>query len=147
MKNFKVEKIYGFSLMELMVTLVIIGILAAIAYPAFTDHLYKTRRSDGQAALMNLATYMEHYYTENNSYTGATLTVGSTTGTLGLKNTSIDGYYTLSISSLTATTYTLTATPTAGGPQAGDTTCTTLTLTNTNIKGATPSANSLICWQ
>lgn len=149
MKNSKIKvgRVYGFTLMELMLTVVIVGILAAIAYPAFTDHLYKSRRSDGQAALMNLATYMEHYYTENNNYTGATLTVGGTAGTLGVNNTSIDGYYTLTISSLTPTSYTLTATPVSPGPQAGDTTCTTLTLTNTNVKAATPSANSLLCWQ
>lgn len=135
----------GFTLIELMITVAIVGILAAIAYPTFSEHLYKSRRSDGQAALLNLATYMEHYYTENNSYTGATLTVGGTAGTLGVSNTSVDGYYTLTISSLTATSYTLTATPT--GVQAGDTTCTTLTLTNTNVKAATPAANSLTCWQ
>lgn len=135
----------GFTLIELMIAVAIVGILAAIAYPTFSEHLYKSRRSDGQAALLNLATYMEHYYTENNSYTGATLTVGGTAGTLGVSNTSVDGYYTLTISSLTATSYTLTATPT--GTQAGDTTCTTLTLTNTNVKAATPAANSLTCWQ
>ncbi len=125
----------GFSLMELMIAVVIIGILAAIAYPAYTDHMTRTRRSDGKAALLNLANYMEHYYTENNGYTGATLSSIGYTGT-----TSQEGYYNLSISALSNTSYTLTATPT--GVQAGDTTCGALTLTNTNIKG--PTAD---CWQ
>lgn len=124
----------GFTLMELMIAVVIVGILAGIAYPSYLQYMYETRRSDGQAALMNLATYMEHYYTENNSYTGATL------AGLGLTNASQQGYYTVSISALTATSYTLTATPVA--PQTGDTTCPTLTLTNTNAKGP-----SLTCWQ
>lgn len=124
----------GFTLMELMIAVVVVGILAGLAYPAYLNYLYRTRRADGQAALMNLATYMEHYYTENNSYTGATLTG------LGLTNTSQQGYYTVSISTLTATAFTLTATPVA--PQTGDTTCPTLTLTNTNVKG--PSST---CWQ
>lgn len=128
----------GFTLLELMITVVIVGILAAIAYPTFSEHLYHTRRSDGQAALMNLATYMEHYFTENNVYTNSFTN-------LGISNTSADGYYTLTITLPTQTSYLLTATPT--GAQAGDTICTTLTLTNTNVKAATPVANSLTCWQ
>jgi type IV pilus assembly protein PilE len=128
-------RMQGFSLMELMIAVVIVGVLAAIAYPAYTDHMNRTRRADGKAALLNMANYMEHYYTENNGYTGATLTTIGFTGT-----TSQEGYYTLSISALTNTSYTLTATP--AGVQTGDTTCGALTLTNTNIKGPTPE-----CWQ
>jgi type IV pilus assembly protein PilE len=124
----------GFTLMELMITVVIVSILASIAYPAYQNYLYRTRRADGQAALMNLSTYMEHYYTENNTYASATLSA------LGLTNTSQQGYYTVAITSSSSTAYTLTATPVA--PQTGDTTCPTLTLTNTNIKGP-----SLTCWQ
>ncbi|MCS5712498.1 type IV pilin protein [Candidatus Berkiella aquae] len=132
MRNFRYSK--GFSLMELMVAVVIVGILAAIAYPAYTDYINRTRRADGKAALLNMAIYMEHYYTENNSYTGATVTG------IGLTNASSqEGYYTLSISALTGTSYTLTATPT--GAQAADS-CGALTLTNTNVKG--PNSD---CWQ
>lgn len=128
------KSIKGFTLMEVMIAVVIVGILASIAYPAYQNHMYRTRRADGQAALMNLATYMEHYYTENNTYTGATL------AGLGLTAGSQQGYYTTSISAITATSYTLTATPVS--PQTGDTTCPSLTLTNTNVKGP-----SLTCWQ
>lgn len=127
-------RIKGFTLMELLVAVVIVGILAAIAYPAYQQFLYQTRRADGQAALMNLATYMEHYYTENNTYANATL------AGLGLTANSQQGYYTVSITTQSATAYTLTATPVA--PQTGDTTCPTLTLDNTNAKGP-----SLTCWQ
>lgn len=124
----------GFTLIELMMTVVIIGVLAAIAYPTYIDHMNRTRRADGKAALLNMATYMEHYYTENNHYTGATVTG------IGLTNASSqEGYYTLSITTLTPTSYTLTATPT--GVQIGDN-CSTLTLTNTNVQG--PNTD---CWQ
>ena len=130
---------FGFTLMELMVTVVIVGILAAIAYPTYMDYVYRSRRSDGQNALLNLANYMEHFFTENNTYTGATLTSGGVTGSLGVTNTSREGYYTVSISSNTGTAYTLTATPT--GSQAGDTACPSLTVTNTGLKGP-----STTCW-
>lgn len=133
MQSFR--KIAGFNLIELLIVVMIIGILVAIAFPTYQAEMIASRRSDGQAALMNLAVLMEHYYTENNSYTGASFT------TLNSSATSQQGYYTLSIAA-TATTYTLTATPVATGPQAADTTCGALTLTNTNVKGPTPST----CW-
>jgi len=127
------NNIKGFSLLELLITVMIIGILAAIAYPAYIDHMNKTRRTDGQAALMNLASYMESYFTENHTYVGATL------ANLGLTATSPQGFYTVGIRSASATAYTVFATPV--GAQASDT-CGTLSLTNTNVRGP-----NLECWQ
>ena len=128
------KSLIGFTLMELMVTIVIVGILAAIAYPAYVDQMRKTRRSDAQSALLNMAAHMEHYFTENNTYLGATA------DSIGVSSTSPEGYYDMSITNLTATSYTLNAAPVATGPQASDT-CGTLTLTNTNLKGP-----NIDCW-
>lgn len=130
------KHIRGFNLIELVIVTTIVGILAAIAYPAYQSQMIRSRRADGQTALMNMAALMEHYYTENNTYIGANPT------TLGVTTASQEGYYTVNISAATATTYTLSAVPVAGGPQATDTTCGTLTLTNTNTKGPNPST----CW-
>ena len=58
----------GFTLIELMITVAIIGILAAIAYPSYTAQVTNTRRSDGQSALMSLIQAQERYFTENLSY-------------------------------------------------------------------------------
>ncbi|WP_280564399.1 MULTISPECIES: type IV pilin protein [unclassified Chromohalobacter] len=58
----------GFSLIELMIVLVIIGILAAIAIPAYTDYVRKAERGDAQATLMQLAYWMERQYTQENRY-------------------------------------------------------------------------------
>ena len=127
----------GFNLLELMISLAIITTLATIAYPAYQDHLIAVRRSDGQTALMHLAALMEQYYTENNTYIGATLRK------VGLVSpASPAGFYQLNITTHTATTYSLIAAPTPGGPQMADVACGTLTLTNTNIKGPDPN----ICW-
>jgi type IV pilus assembly protein PilE len=127
----------GFNLIELMIVVTIVGILAAIAYPAYQDQMIASRRSDGQAALLNMSGLMEHYFTENNTYVGANPTA------LGITNLSQQGYYTVSVSASTASSYTLTATPVVGGPQASDTTCGPLTITNTNVKGPNPGT----CWE
>ncbi len=123
----------GFSLIELMIVLAVVAILAAIAYPSYQDQMNKSRRTDGQAFLLEMATLMEHYYTENNSYAGATVT------NIGGGGTSREGYYAVTITNLSGSTWTLNAAPI--GAQATDT-CGTLTLTHTNIKGPTPDT----CW-
>src|SRR5437868_13637740 len=81
----------GFTLIELIITVTIVGILVAIAYPAYQDHLIASRRSDGQSALLNTAALMEHFYTENNTYVGANST------SLGISYTSQQGFYKVSI--------------------------------------------------
>lgn len=127
------KNLYGFTLIELLIALAILGILAAIAYPSYQTQLERSRRADGQVALLNLQSYMEAYYTENNTYATATL------ANLGLTNQSPQGYYVTSITAATATSYTLSAAP--QGTQSSDS-CGTLTITNTNLKGP-----NLSCWQ
>ena len=130
---YKNNKAFGFSLIELLITLSIIGILSGIAYPSYLNHLYKVRRIDGQIALLTLAFHLQQYYAEHQEYFGATLE-GFKLSSLSLKQ-----YYTVSISELKAHSYMLTATPT--GSQFSDK-CEKLTLNNTNEKGP-----RLECWQ
>ena len=65
----------GFTLIEVMMTVVIIGILAAIAYPAYQDQVRKGRRADAMAQLLTLAQAYERFYTSNNTYAGFWATV------------------------------------------------------------------------
>ena len=58
----------GFTLIELMITVAIIGILAAIAYPSYVEHIYRSRRAEAEATLMELAQWMERNYMVNLSY-------------------------------------------------------------------------------
>jgi len=124
----------GFTLIELMIVVAIIGILAAVAFPSYQDQVRKTRRAEVQANLMELASYMERTFTENNVYNSAANAAATLTAS-GITNDK----YTLSLPTLTATTYTLQAAPT--GDQSSDS-CGTMTLSETGA--TTPAAN---CWQ
>ncbi|GHD48516.1 type IV pilin protein [Marinobacter persicus] len=120
--NMRINRESGFTLIELMIVVAIIGIIAAIAYPSYTNHVEKTRRSDAQGALMGLASAMERHYATNNSYLGAA-SGGGDTGSPAIypDEAPVDGntkYYDLTIESASAGSYTLRAVP--KGAQAGD---------------------------
>ncbi|MBV1883147.1 MAG: prepilin-type N-terminal cleavage/methylation domain-containing protein [Pseudomonadales bacterium] len=113
----------GFTLMELMIAVVIIGILAAVATPIYMEGVKKSRRSDAQGALSSFASSMARYHTRNNFYTGAGTTGGGDTGapTIFPTESPIDSgtkFYDLTIVAATSSAYTLRATPKNG--QAGD---------------------------
>jgi type IV pilus assembly protein PilE len=154
----------GFTLIELLITVVIIGILAAIAYPAYTKYMMQTRRSDAYAALSQLGNNLEKFYSQCSGYTSDITTAGGVNcttpaagpGTLGLGaggNQSPNQYYTLTITTSTAAGapaagYLLTAT--AQGLQVNDTDCRTVTLDSSGAKHAKSSSNtdtSTICWK
>jgi type IV pilus assembly protein PilE len=128
----------GFTLIELMVAVAIVGLLAALAYPTFMDSVRKARRTDAKAELMNTAHDLERCFTQFMAYDSASCSVvGEISG--GNKRTSEEGFYEV-VGTLNATTYALVATAPVGGAQASDPTCATLNLNSQNAK--TPAA----CW-
>jgi type IV pilus assembly protein PilE len=116
---------FGFTLVELMITVAVIAILASVAYSSYSSQTTKARRTDAQAALMGLAQAMERYKTVTGTYTGAAAG-GANTGapTVFSTQSPLDGnpkYYDLTISAVNGgTSFAVRATPIAGSAQAGD---------------------------
>ena len=112
------KKENGFTLIELVIVIAIIGILASIAYPSYQDSMARSRRADAQGALQGLAQAMERHYTTTGTYTGAA-SLG--VPTIFSTKSPIDGtvvYYNLFVASAGVSTYTIGAEPV--GTQADD---------------------------
>ncbi len=131
----------GFTLIEVMIVVLIISVLAAIAYPAYQDSVVKSRRSAAKACIMEATQFMERFYTTNNlTYVGAPAAwTGCAAGT------DVTNHYTVVPLATGPRAYTVTATP-QGLQLAKDTSCGTLGITNTGVKTKSGSQTVDYCW-
>ncbi len=141
----KKHKLCGFSLIELMITLAVLGILTAIAFPAYQDQVRKSKRSDAIIALTTAAQLQERWFTQNGSYTNDINHIGG--------SASENGNYTISVSIPTGARcnsgikfycYELTATP--QGAQTSDSTCGNFELDHTGKKEISGTGSASNCW-
>lgn len=144
----------GFTLIELMITVAVVSILAAIALPNYSAYISRSHRAEARNTLLAVAQRLEQNYTLAGTYAATTAEAAINNASItswGLNQTPLSGEARYTITFVTgqptATTFTLQATPT--GAQASDT-CGTMTLDNRNLKGAAGENNrhqtTRNCW-
>lgn len=142
----------GFTLIELMITVVIATILMSIAIPLYLHQIRESRRTDARSALLDIASREERYYAVQSTYTKT----ASDLGYSAWPQTVGGGYYQVSQPVLTNATstapasFSVTATPISGKGQDQDTDCASFTVTSTGQQSSKNSASadsSAICWK
>ncbi len=141
------RRLSGFTLVELMITVAILAIIAAIAVPAYTRQVQKARRTDARNALLDLAGREERWLSVANSYSQNTTDLGYT-GAWPVATT--NGYYNVTVkvpdpNAVSPTNPSFIITATAVGTQANDTACATFSVNQLGQQFATPSA-AATCW-
>ncbi|WP_434562242.1 type IV pilin protein [Pseudomonas sp. R1-6] len=126
----------GFTLIEIMIVIAIIGIVITIGYPSLTEYIKKARRTEIASLLSEQAQILERHYSKNNVYSNAT---GLSTG---------NDFYTIIPTTLTDQTFTLTAARRSGSSMAADK-CGDFTINNTGKRDITNAAAGVTvkdCW-
>lgn len=139
----------GFTLIEILIAVAIVGILSTIAYPAYTQYVRKSHRPDAKNALLDLSSREERYFSINNAYTTSASALGyGTNATFPIPIASSgQSYYSMTVTQSASNNYVATATPT--GTQVSDS-CNGYVLdylgNQTNVDGSSNTISSSGCW-
>ena len=137
----------GFTLIELMIVVAIVGILAGIAYPSYQNHILRTGRADGQAKLLEIMAAQERFYSQNQTYVANLGAGGLGYGVAaGAAVRTEDQRYDINAAVCAGTVITncVLLTATRRGAQLSDNTCGNLTLDSRGTKGAGGAIAT--CW-
>ena len=133
----------GFSIVEIMIAVVIMTVIAGVAYPSFMSSVRKSRRADAVDSFIQIQQAQERYRNNNSSYASNLTTLSFSSNS----PTTSAGYYTMSVSASATNSYTVTATAVSGKSQASDSqggsSCSTLTVAVTNGTASNTPTN---CW-
>ncbi|WP_444920982.1 type IV pilin protein [Microbulbifer sp. CnH-101-G] len=133
----------GFTLIELMIVVAIVGIIAGIAYPSYMESVRKSNRAEAKVFLNDTAQRLQRCFTAYSAYNDDNCSVaGDISGGNSLDTE--NGYYSIT-GVLTATTFTLSAKPVSTSMQGGDSGCTDFTLNQAGVKNAS-GKNAANCW-
>jgi type IV pilus assembly protein PilE len=134
----------GFTLMELMIGVAVVAVLTGIAISAYGYQVSKSRRADAKAALLDLAAREERFFTTNNTYTNAAASLGYAALPSSIPGGTGQTTYTLSITAVSATSYTAQAT--RAGAQATDN-CGDYTINDRGVQGNVNNTQATAqCW-
>lgn len=140
----------GMTLIEVLIVVVIISILASIAYPSYTDFITRSKRSTGQSALMQLADRQQQFFMDNKRFAATLTDLGYAADPFAIDDQGAvvavgdaSSVYDISMNNLTAITFTAVADP-VNVQATRDTDCGTLSLTQAGAKTASTGSNN--CW-
>ena len=128
----------GVTLVELMVVVVIVTVLAAIAYPNYREFVARAKRNEAKSCLLQVATLQERFYLQNNVYTTDMRNLGFANAA---NNMTDSGTYSCNVTAANANTFTAVATYQNADAEAGK--CAQFTIDGAGTKGSTPAAD---CW-